>query len=1158
MGSYTNPHGYADGTSGADTFLFNAPLTTSVSADAFTGVDRLIIQNMGDQSSFFHLYDDNDVGSFSAFAQAGSGPVLQAYNFEDIKLVGSAHNDSLRLDVGSAASGLVDFDGGAGIDGVFLDFSRQTLGRDYHPSGGALSGSFGTFANFESIRIAAGSGDDQFSATGGRVSFDGGFGFDTFTYTATAADGPLDVTVYVRFGVMSGGSAQAGFNGVERVALTGSDHDDSFRTNYIPAGALSLDGGGGTDSLIADLRAFGANSFIVGADGTITSNRGTFANLEKFDLVGGPEADVFTTQSAADVLDGQGGDDQLSAGVGEDILDGGAGDDRLDGGAGDDVIYADAGNDTVIGGDGIDLAYVGRGATFTATGAGWTVASFSGTDTLTGVEIVNSSGRNVLLVGSGGFATIQEAVDAAGDGDTIVIAPGTYRENVIVDKDVTILGPNQGMAGAAVRGAEAIVDGLVTISADGVTIDGLKFVGRGPTPQGGMETLWVLADGFTVTNSVFSAEVPANSALSTAQFITGLDISNNLVQGYFLGITIGVDVAGSVHDNRFQGGTGALRLGNALSSESSHILIADNIFDGVASASLALAPFGPDTVDLNSYVTGNIFTNSGVAQPILIIPTRDSPNILGTDLDEMFDGSEGGYSDPEDVFSFDGRGGDDHVTGAEQGDSLSGGAGADALFGNGGDDLLDGGTGVDSMTGGTGNDVFVVDSLGDRVVENAGEGTDEIRTALATYSLVGLANVEKLTATSNAAHDFRGNGGDNVIAGGGGADLLRLYDGGNDTVVAGAGNDNIFFIASLTAADVVNGGEGTDTLVLQGPYGSLTLTSNVTQIENISLLGGGNTNFGDPGTNLYDYVLTTNDANFAAGVQARINGAALLVGEDFTFNGSAETDAKFVVYGGRGVDTLTGGLGNDIFFFAEDRFASGDVVNGGPGYDGMFLRGNYTIDFNAPGYTGLFTSIENLTLSSATDERYARGGGAEFDYNVTLSDAIVKPGETLTVSGTILAASETMILDASQETDGLLRLFGGKADDTLKGGGQADLLHGNLGADILAGGGGADTFRYDSTADSNSGSRDQILDFTPGADKLDLTRVDANSLVAGDQAFAWIGSDAFSHTAGELRAFQAGGSWIFEGDTNGDGVGDLVVALTLQGATPLGAGDFLL
>jgi Ca2+-binding RTX toxin-like protein len=156
------------------------------------------------------------------------------------------------------------------------------------------------------------------------------------------------------------------------------------------------------------------------------------------------------------------------------------------------------------------------------------------------------------------------------------------------------------------------------------------------------------------------------------------------------------------------------------------------------------------------------------------------------------------------------------------------------------------------------------------------------------------------------------------------------------------------------AADVINGGADIDTVIIQGNYaGGLTLSANVTQIENVTILGGNNTSFGEPGTNRYDYVITTSNANFAAGIQARINGAALLAGEDFTFNGSAETDAKFVVYGGKGVDTLTGGFGNDVFIYAEDRFAPGDTVNGGPGgYDGIFFRGNYTIDFNAPAISG--------------------------------------------------------------------------------------------------------------------------------------------------------------------------------------------------------------
>jgi VCBS repeat-containing protein len=441
-------------------------------------------------------------------------------------------------------------------------------------------------------------------------------------------------------------------------------------------------------------------------------------------------------------------------------------------------------------------------------------------------------------------------------------------------------------------------------------------------------------------------------------------------------------------------------------------------------------------------------------------------------------------------------------------------------------------------------------------------GSNSVASDSFTYRLAGgdTATVNlTIRGEYSTPHIVRGSVGDDNLTGASGPDSLMLQLGGQDVVHAGGGNDSIFFGGSLDPADVVDGGAGGDTLVLQGDYsGGLTLTANVSNIELLSILGGGNTNFGDPGTNRYDYVLTTNDSNFAAGLQVRVNGAALLAGEDFTFNGSAETNASFVVYGGRGQDILTGGLGNDIFFFAEERFATGDLVNGGSGYDGMFLRGNYTIDFNASGYTGLFTSIENLTLTSATDERYARGGGTEFDYNITLSNAIVGAGQVLTVSGTILMASETMILDGSQESDGYLRLFGGKADDTLKGGALGDLLHGNLGADILAGNGGADAFRYQAVAESTASSTDHILDFTPGTDKIELDRIDANSLVAGDQKFSWIGSDAFSGVAGQLRGYEQGGSWFVEGDVNGDGSADLVIHLTLQGPTPLGAGDFLL
>ena len=66
------------------------------------------------------------------------------------------------------------------------------------------------------------------------------------------------------------------------------------------------------------------------------------------------------------------------------------------------------------------------------------------------------------------------------------------------------------------------------------------------------------------------------------------------------------------------------------------------------------------------------------------------------------------------------------------------------------------------MIGGLGNDIYVVDSLSDTVTEALNEGTDEVRTALASYSIATFANVENLTGTAGTGQTLTGNGGVNT------------------------------------------------------------------------------------------------------------------------------------------------------------------------------------------------------------------------------------------------------------------------------------------------------------------------------------------------------------------------------------------------------------
>ncbi len=88
-----------------------------------------------------------------------------------------------------------------------------------------------------------------------------------------------------------------------------------------------------------------------------------------------------------------------------------------------------------------------------------------------------------------------------------------------------------------------------------------------------------------------------------------------------------------------------------------------------------------------------------------------------------------------------------------------------------------------------------------------------------------------------------------------------------------------------------------------------------------------------------------------------------------------------------------------------------------------------------------------------------------------------------------------------------------------------------------------------------AGFNETIGEFQTGTDKIYLGRIDANSQVAGDQAFAFIGAAAFSGAAGELRVFEAGGFQRIEGDTDGDQIADLVIVV--NATAPLGQGDFL-
>jgi Ca2+-binding RTX toxin-like protein len=205
---------------------------------------------------------------------------------------------------------------------------------------------------------------------------------------------------------------------------------------------------------------------------------------------------------------------------------------------------------------------------------------------------------------------------------------------------------------------------------------------------------------------------------------------------------------------------------------------------------------------------------------------------------------------------------------------------------------------------------------------------------------------------------------------------------------------------------------------------------------------------------------------------------------------------------------------------------------------------------------GQLTSIETIVLLSGADTRFG-GGGLSFSYSLSMNEGNVAAGATMIVNANNLRSGETLVFDGTSESDGAFRVFGGAGNDVIFTGGGNDQLYGGAGADTLHGGPGNDSFVYLSAAHSTAVTRDLIADFTSG-DRIDLSAIDANTTAGANDPFAFVGTAAFSHTAGELRYEAAGNDWVVQGDTDGDGAADFEVLVRIADSHALGAGDFVL
>lgn len=122
-----------------------------------------------------------------------------------------------------------------------------------------------------------------------------------------------------------------------------------------------------------------------------------------------------------------------------------------------------------------------------------------------------------------------------------------------------------------------------------------------------------------------------------------------------------------------------------------------------------------------------------------------------------------------------------------------------------------------------------------------------------------------------------------------------------------------------------------------------------------------------------------------------------------------------------------------------------------------------------------------------------------------------------------------------------------------------DVIVGGLDQDTLTGGLGADAFifsaefRFNAFNESTRSAPDRITDFSAAqGDYVDLSRIDANFNLIGDQGFNFV--SAFTNQAGQATLIYdaATNTTTFSGDADGDGVADFVLLLTGNVGTSAG------
>jgi Ca2+-binding RTX toxin-like protein len=266
------------------------------------------------------------------------------------------------------------------------------------------------------------------------------------------------------------------------------------------------------------------------------------------------------------------------------------------------------------------------------------------------------------------------------------------------------------------------------------------------------------------------------------------------------------------------------------------------------------------------------------------------------------------------------------------------------------------------------------------------------------------------------------------------------------------------------------------------------------------------------------------------------------------------TSGNNALTGGAGNDSLSGLNGNDTL----NGSAGDDTLNGGAGDDILIGGSGYNELIGGPG----MDTASYATAAAAVDvflylgDAYGAGAdtlaGIEHLIGSGFNDLLIGNDAANQISG-------GKGMDHLAGQGGADKLLGQAGDDFIEGGGGNDTLVGGANQDDLTGGAGNDVFVFNAVGESAvGGKRDVIQDLSPG-DRVNLSAIDADATVAGNQVFTFAQGATFAGTfAGTGKLFYETGTHILWGNNDADAQADFSIEIKLLGMSTLAADSFIL